>query len=94
MSLNVPFFWLIHSWFGLAVVADVDVDPAVAVEVGRRDAERRTVGAADERLRRHVLERAVAAIAIQAIRLRPVAVRRAVVALPGEVLAVESASMR
>ena len=51
VSLNVPFFWLIQSWFGCAVVADVDVDPAVAVEVGRRDAERRTVGAADERAR-------------------------------------------
>ena len=34
----------------LAVVGDVDVDPAVAVEVGGRDAERRAVRAADERL--------------------------------------------
>ena len=33
---NVPSRWFIQSWFGVAVVGDVDVQPAVAVEVGRR----------------------------------------------------------
>ena len=48
-------------------------------------------GAADERRARHVLERAVAAVVIQPVRLRAIAVRRAVVVLPGHRQAVDVA---
>ena len=72
----------------LAVIRDVDVDPAVAVEVGGRDAERRAERAADKCLGRHVLEPAVAPIVEQPAGLRPIAVRRTVVAPPRHAQAV------
>ena len=66
-----------------AVVADVDVEPAVVVEVGRRHAERRAVRASLERLSRDIDERTVPPIAVQLARLGTVTVRRTVVVLPG-----------
>ena len=69
---------------GLAVVGDVDVDPAVAVEVGGRDAERRPERAADQGAAGDVGERAVALVVIEPARLRAVAAGRTVVALAGD----------
>ena len=51
MSLNRAVLLVHPELIRHAVVADVDVDPAVVVEVGGRDAERRTVGTALERRR-------------------------------------------
>ena len=53
----------------LLIVGDEDVDPAVVVEVRRRHPERRPELVGDAGLRRRVDERAVAAIAIQPVRL-------------------------
>src|SRR5205823_5926208 len=52
-----------------AVVGDVNVDPAVAVEVGGRYAERWAEGSAGERCGAHVDELAVPDISVQPIRL-------------------------
>ena len=79
-----------------AVVGDVDVQPAVAVVVGGGDAQRgsespqrraRDPAGIDvaERARADVLERAVAAVAIEAVGQPPVGFRRAVVARPRRV---------
>ena len=53
----------------VAVVRDVDVGPAVAVEVGRHHAERRTVGLLQEGDGGDVVEPPVATVAIQAVGL-------------------------
>ena len=66
---------------GLAVVADVDVEPAIAVEVGRRHAQGRAERPADEGRARDVHERAVAGVAIQPVRLGGITRRRTVVLL-------------
>ena len=73
----------------LSVVGDVDVDPPVAVEVGRRHAERRSERASDQGFGRDILERAVPAVVIEAAGLRTVTVRRAVVALSRDAQAVK-----
>ena len=64
---------------GFAVVGHVDVDPSVAVEIRRHDAECRPEFSADERLRAHVGECSVAEVAIEPVRPSPVNLRRAVV---------------
>ena len=67
----------------LAVVRHVEIDPAVAVEVGRRDAERRPEIARDARRRRDVGERAVAVVVIEPARLGLEHIRRTVVGPSG-----------
>ena len=69
---------------GLAVVGHVDVEPTVAAEIGGQDAEGRPVLAPRAGAGRHVLERAVPAVAIQAVGRRRVALRRTVVPLAGQ----------
>ena len=64
---------------GLAIVGDEDVDPAVAVEVRRRDAERGTEIAGHAGRGRHIGERPVAVVVIEAARLWPIRIRRAIV---------------
>ena len=78
--VKVPSRWLIHNWFGCAVIGDVDIDPAVAVEVGGRDAERRTELTFHARRGGDVSERPVAVVVIEVARLRAVHAGRTVIA--------------
>ena len=63
-----------------AVIRHEDVDPSIAVEIGRRDAERRSEPSTDESLGRDVDEFSIANVVIQTIRLAAVGSRRAVIA--------------
>ena len=67
-----------------AVVGHVKVDPAVVVEIGGRDAKRRTEGTSGQCCRRHVGERAVPVVVKQPIALRAVHGWSAVVAPAGQ----------
>ncbi len=50
----------------LAVVGDVDVDPPVAVEIGRRHTQRGAELGRQSGARRHIGERSVAVVVVQA----------------------------
>src|SRR6185295_10392648 len=67
----------------LSVVGDIEIDPPVAVEVRRRHAEPRPVGAANQRARRHVLESSVTSVVVQTAWPRAITVRGTVVMLAG-----------
>ena len=67
ISSNVPLPRLWKRKFGLIVVGDEDVDEAVAIVIGEGDAHAAALMLRDPRLLRHVLEGAVAAIAIERI---------------------------
>ena len=77
-----------------AVVGDVDVDPAVAVEVGGGDAERRTEPAAGQRDVAHVDEPPLPRVAVQVIRRAAVGLRRAIVAGVGQGAALDAVLQR
>ncbi len=64
---------------GRAVVGHVEVDPAVAVEVGGHRAQGLAVDGGQARGRRHVVEGAVAPVPVEAVGHRPVDVGMAVV---------------
>ena len=64
----------------LAIVGDENIHPPVAVVVGGGDAQRRPECAADQRRRADIDESAPALIAVQAVRLATVDLRRTVVA--------------
>ena len=73
----------------VSVVGHVDVDPAVPVEVGGRNAERRPKVPPDQRRGGNVDEPSGALIPIQAIRLRAVHAWRAVVPAAGRARALD-----
>ena len=85
----------VHPQLVLAlIVGDEEIEPAVAVEIGRCRAEGRPELAAHPGRRGHVLEDAVPPVAVEQVGLRPARLRRAVVGCAGPVVALRVARQR